>query len=97
MEQGQELVDLFLRIVPILREAALEEVAEDDIALLCLGRDRSQAAVADERPEDPDLVGRPPCDAIRPPGGVEIGPWCRRIRPRHRVDTPPRGIGRSTA
>ena len=45
MQERQPLVDLFLLVVAILREALVEEPRQQEVALGRLGRDRDEAPV----------------------------------------------------
>ena len=58
MEQREPLVDLLLRVLAVLREDALQQEPEHDVALLRLGRDRRQPAVDEVGAQGLRLVGR---------------------------------------
>jgi hypothetical protein len=58
VDERQALVDLPLEVLAILPEAAVAHLVEHDQALLRTGRDRDQAAVAEERAQDPRGLDR---------------------------------------
>ena len=58
MELGEARVDLVLLVWAVLGEATVEDHGQQEIALAGLGRDRDEAAVPDERPNDLVPVGQ---------------------------------------
>ncbi len=63
--ERQEGVDLLLRVVAVLREAPIQQPAQDDAPLALLGRDRHQALAVEEGAQHSRLLAIEPVGALR--------------------------------
>jgi len=60
MEQGEALVDLLLLVIAVVGKCQIQEVRQEQVALLRLRWDRNETSVSDERTDDPLLVAQLP-------------------------------------
>ena len=84
VEQREPHVDLALLVVAVLREGALEDDRQEEVALARLGRDRHEAAVPEERPDDLLLLRQAALSGTDRPGPRGAGAEPRERAPADR-------------